>query len=61
MSGVGKTTKKTTRELRLEAALRENLKRRKAQVRSRASAGGIDAESVAKEHALQDTLHDPKA
>jgi hypothetical protein len=36
MTGSGKLTEKRQREQRLQAALRENLKRRKAQARGRA-------------------------
>jgi hypothetical protein len=38
----GKSTKKATEQQRLSAALRENLKRRKAQARSRAEADGAE-------------------
>jgi hypothetical protein len=50
MSETPKPSEKTLRAQRLEAALRENLKRRKAQARGRAELGrehdsaGIDAE-----------------
>jgi hypothetical protein len=43
MSRPGKSEKRARREGRLTAALRENLKRRKAQARSRASAAGKEA------------------
>ena len=43
MSRPGKAEKRTRREDRLTAALRENLKRRKAQARGRASAAGEEA------------------
>ena len=43
MSRPGKAEKRARREDRLTAALRENLKRRKAQARGRASAVGKEA------------------
>ena len=44
MTEQGKPTERERREQRLEAALRENLKRRKAQARSRAETRGGAAE-----------------
>jgi hypothetical protein len=43
MADKPKLAAKARRERRLQAALRENLKRRKAQARSRASAAGKEA------------------
>jgi hypothetical protein len=41
MAESGKKTKRTARDARLAAALRENLKRRKAQARARRHAGEV--------------------
>jgi hypothetical protein len=50
MIGRGKAEKRAARNERLSAALRENLKRRKAQARGRAD-GGLPAEQVPAENA----------
>jgi hypothetical protein len=43
MIGAGKASRQAARDVRLKAALRENLKRRKAQARARASSGSEPA------------------
>jgi hypothetical protein len=42
MAGSAKQEQKASRRRRLSAALRENLKRRKAQARERNAAGGLE-------------------
>jgi hypothetical protein len=46
----GKTNQRDARDERLRAALRENLKRRKAQARGRAAAGGAQRPEPAERH-----------
>jgi hypothetical protein len=45
MADSGKKTKRTARDARLAAALRENLKRRKAQARARERGGEVSPET----------------
>jgi hypothetical protein len=45
MAKSGKETQRTSRDARLAAALRENLKRRKAQTRARAAAASRESEA----------------
>jgi hypothetical protein len=47
MTGCGKASQKAARGARLKAALRENLKRRKAQARRRTSQAAADSEGPA--------------
>jgi len=47
MAPSGKNTKRAARDARLAAALRENLKRRKAQARAKGSAAAVSRESDA--------------
>jgi hypothetical protein len=49
MAKPGKAAKSAARGARLSAALRENLKRRKAQARARAERGAAGEESSAKD------------
>jgi len=55
MANTTKTTQASTREARLAAALRENLKRRKAQARGRDTAAGAgDGQNEAAEPAAEE-------